>query len=750
MCLLRCKIGVLVCLVALYACGGNGTPTPDPGTIVPDSGGDLVSSDADVGCVEGPQPDDPCMSCTCTDGDWNCIPAQIGASCAPDDCCLGSATCVQCDPEDPTSCPDSGLQCIGSPVKTCSRNDQCSVDVTECIEGSCECVPIAKEDGIECDADPNDCTNGDQCFEGLCVVGTQRSRSDGNPCTVGTCIKGEIEQSSIDGNCSDSNPCTVGDFCEAGTCIAGDEVQCVADVCSISAACDPEVGSCVQVPAPDDSSCTNANPCVLNSSCQAGSCIPVNLKSCPSSGPCFVGVCDTNSGSCVEESKVEGASCEHPNFCVSQAVCNSGACIMVQENSCDDGNPCTMGVCNQADGGGCIQTPVPDGSSCISDDPCAQTSICSLGVCETLSLIDCDDGNPCTQDNCDNNSGDCIHPNATDGLECAINDNECVLAATCFSGDCAATEAVVCNDGNSCTVGSCDPTSGTCDHLSLDEGVECASGDACFLAGNCEDQVCVPSQPLICNDDEPCTDDSCHSIFGCQFFHNEAGCDDGSVCTTADVCTEGSCVGTSPQQCDDDDPCTLDSCDSVGGCSNIPNPEGCQYFQLDSSDTYDSEVAGLSNCGPWVYDRDCPTGYVAVGYYGTIAGPIESITLDCRKLMGDGTLGEAASGVTFGNDAGGEVFAPAPCADDRILNGMEINVGTWWNRLIGHCHLLSSIVANQGGYQSTIAPVQGTVGGPSYTNQCPPGYALTGFFGRATSVGICRVAAKCTRLLHFD
>ena len=749
--MVRWKFGVLVCIATFVACGGNGTATSDPGTFVPDSGADLISSDLGEECIEGPQPDDPCMTCTCDDGEWNCMPAQIGATCQAEDCCLGSATCVQCDPEDPLSCPDSGLQCVGSPVKTCSRSDQCSVDIAQCIEGSCECAPIPKDDGIACDADPNDCTEGDQCMDGMCIVGTARSRSDGNPCTVGTCIKGEIQQTPIDGNCTDNNPCTVGDFCEQGVCKGGDEVECVAGDCSLSAACDPEIGSCVQVPALDGTECADGNPCVLSSSCQAGTCTPVDLKSCPSSGPCFVGICDPNSGSCVEEAKEEGAFCEHSNFCVTEAVCSSGSCTMVEENSCDDGNPCTVGVCNQANGGSCIQTHIPDGSSCVSGDPCAQTSVCSVGVCETLSLIDCDDGNPCTQDNCDNNTGSCVHPDATDGIDCAIDDNECVLAATCFSGDCAATEAVVCNDGNSCTVGSCDPSSGACEHLPLDEGSECAPGDACFLGGSCEDESCVPTDPVICDDGEECTDDICHTVFGCQFFSNEASCDDGSVCTDQDQCVNGVCSGSVPVDCDDDDPCTLDNCDPDGGCSNIPNPEGCQYYQLDTSDTHEFAVAGLSNCGPWSYDRDCPDGHVAVGYYGTInTAPIESITLDCRKLNGDGSLGESASGVTFGADSGGEPFTPAPCDSGRILNGMNINVGTWWNRLVGHCHNVSAIVQNQGGYQSTIAPVEGVVGGPAFQQQCPPGYALTGLFGRSTSVGICRVAAKCTRLIHFD
>ena len=41
-------------------------------------------------------------------------------------------------------------------------------------------------------------------------------------------------------------------------------------------------------------------------------------------------------------------------------------------------------------------------------------------------------------------------------------------------------------------------------------------------------------------------------------------CDDGSPCTTDDVCQTGTCVGA-PRNCSDDDACTVDSCDSAGG-----------------------------------------------------------------------------------------------------------------------------------------------------------------------------------------
>jgi hypothetical protein len=46
-------------------------------------------------------------------------------------------------------------------------------------------------------------------------------------------------------------------------------------------------------------------------------------------------------------------------------------------------------------------------------------------------------------------------------------------------------------------------------------------------------------------------------------------------CTGPDSCTAGVCSGTpDPQQCDDDDPCTVDTCDPQGGCAQS-DVSGC-------------------------------------------------------------------------------------------------------------------------------------------------------------------------------
>ena len=50
--------------------------------------------------------------------------------------------------------------------------------------------------------------------------------------------------------------------------------------------------------------------------------------------------------------------------------------------------------------------------------------------------------------------------------------------------------------------------------------------------------------PIVCNDNNPCTNDSCDPASGCVFTNNTAACDDNDPCTIGDVCGGGSCTGT--------------------------------------------------------------------------------------------------------------------------------------------------------------------------------------------------------------
>lgn len=82
------------------------------------------------------------------------------------------------------------------------------------------------------------------------------------------------------------------------------------------------------------------------------------------------------------------------------------------------------------------------------------------------------------------------------------------------------------------------------------------------------------SNPKLCDDRNPCTTDVCLPVFGCSNRQKPDGtlCNDGQECTAGDACSQGVCAGQ-PISCDDDNVCTEDSC-VAGTCSNVPIPQG--------------------------------------------------------------------------------------------------------------------------------------------------------------------------------
>ncbi len=88
-----------------------------------------------------------------------------------------------------------------------------------------------------------------------------------------------------------------------------------------------------------------------------------------------------------------------------------------------------------------------------------------------------------------------------------------------------------------------------------------------------------------CQDDDPCTDDSC--VEGvCQFVPNVASCDDGNPCTIDDKCAEGECAGV-PGGCD---------CQADEDCAQFEDGDVCNGTLICNLEQfpYQCEVASES------------------------------------------------------------------------------------------------------------------------------------------------------------
>ena len=89
-----------------------------------------------------------------------------------------------------------------------------------------------------------------------------------------------------------------------------------------------------------------------------------------------------------------------------------------------------------------------------------------------------------------------------------------------------------------------------------------------------------------CDDGSPCTVDGCGATpcsppsSPCTYGQNNGGpCEDGDPCTVGGFCNEGSCASF-PKLCNDLDPCTNDTCQAgTGSCIHTPNSNSCNDCQ---------------------------------------------------------------------------------------------------------------------------------------------------------------------------
>jgi hypothetical protein len=486
-----------------------------------------------VDCDDG----NPCTVSTC-DGLGGCKHENVVAVCDDGDACTLGDLCQE-------------GECTGSASLTCDDGNPCTDD--SCGEAGC----LFEANTADCD-DGNACTSGDTCAGGACK-GEQVVCDDKNLCTTDSC---NIEIGCVNANntqpCDDSDGCTQGDVCADGACKAGAAATCEDGNPCTDDACDGKLG-CVFTPNVLD--CDDKSSCTTGDGCVEGNCIGLGDLSCDDGNPCTEDACLPNGG-CTNT--VVAGPCDDGNACTVNDACVNGACASGLSLSCDDGNPCTGEAC---EGGDCVFTPA-DGD-CDDGNNCTTESACSGGACVGTKALTCDDGNVCTNDGCDPATG-CVTANnqnpCSDGSVCTLGD-------TCEAGACAAgINLLACDDGNVCTDDTCDGAAG-CTHTP--NQADCDDANACTVGDVCAKGWCNSPQTLECDDNLPCTDDSCAPATGCVHTNSMALCDDGDACTAGEKCADGACGGGLEVSCSDDNPCTDDSCDAATGCVLAPNTDPC-------------------------------------------------------------------------------------------------------------------------------------------------------------------------------
>lgn len=337
--------------------------------------------------------------------------------------------------------------------------------------------------------------------------------------------------------CLTSKDCAPGDLCQASQCQAAKTCKSDTDCKAANQVCDKAATACVDCVA--DVDCADGGKCVDHHCAAAKVC--KSSKDCPA-------VCDQQKGLCVQCLAAtdcgEGQACIQGN-CLAK-ICSGPVCAGGKSFAC-------------LDGGG-----YAPGKSCDDGNGCTEGDGCSAGICQPGPAKTCDDGNLCTTDSCDPKLG-C---QAVFNTVACDDGDACTEVDSCGAGVCTGKNKF-CDDGQNCTADKCQ--GGTC--VNAPTGGNCTDGTACTQDDACEGGKCKPGAALKCDDQNPCTDDSCNPASGCVYAQKTGSCDDGNNCTQSDTCTAGKCVGIG-KQCDDGNLCTDDKCDS-GICSFVQNSKTC-------------------------------------------------------------------------------------------------------------------------------------------------------------------------------
>lgn len=166
-----------------------------------------------------------------------------------------------------------------------------------------------------------DCDDADPCTDDLCDVGVCDHTYNANPCDDGL-------------NCTDN------DVCASGTCV-GTAIDCsgLDDPCN-TGVCDEPTGACLAEPVTNGTPCDDDDLCTQISTCMDGVCVGTTPLDCDDANVCTVDSCHPALG-CQNTPEPDGTSCSNAEFCDGEETCQSGVCVAGTD-------PCT-GDCEQCD-----------------------------------------------------------------------------------------------------------------------------------------------------------------------------------------------------------------------------------------------------------------------------------------------------------------------------------------------------------------------------------------------------------------
>jgi hypothetical protein len=342
---------------------------------------------------------------------------------------------------------------------------------------------------------------------------------------------------------------------------------------------------------------------------------------CSDADPCTTETCGPD-GVCAVTPVADGPAPQQVRGDCRTASCFAGAAVFEDDPSDeDDDNPCTIDACTQA---GASHQPVEDGDECQMG---TAQGVCAQGSCiiDCTASADCDDGQPCTIDSCDLQLDSCVFEANHGALVDPTSATDCVqIVCNGSTPVSTADDGEVPDDDNGCTEDAC--SAGAATHTPQ-PGRRCAGG--------------------ACNDRGQCV--------GCKTATECEGVDDACAQRT---CIEGVCgmayspagTATSPQVVGD---CSEAVCDGSGGVTqvahetDVPPRDGnsCTTSMCVGTLAMQTPVAagqpcqngycnGEGGCSDCITDDQCPAALVCSSFM-------------CKKPIGQSCASGAECATTY-------------------------------------------------------------------------------------------------------
>ena len=371
--------------------------------------------------------------------------------------------------------------------------------VLVCTLGCTDREIYVKDPVVQCYT--NDDCNHSVCVLGQCLPGECTKDADCLP-QAPTCMTSNVSLLRPIGTCGDDYLCAyevVEEECEYGCNF--DTGTCINDPCEgVSCHTPPnpcfgsqgwcENGGCVYPPR-NDLQCDDGNPCTQNDTCSEGVCIG-QQQECPHAKP----------DACSDENSLR-------TFEPGTGLCNpnSGLCdYQYQDSACEVG--CGLIDVSELDGGvqDAENAPLEDGGipSEVLPEELGPNAQCLPDLCLD---VDCDDGNPCTEDVCDPITGTCSNGELNDQSACLTGADQCG-EGRCIQGECVSFDNRSCVrpgrcSQGTCSSGECRATPGLVCQAEVDRDI-CDDMDVpghCAATGECVPDVPPPSQceGVACN-----------------------------------------------------------------------------------------------------------------------------------------------------------------------------------------------------------------------------------------------------------